>query len=71
MSSRHWIFRVKDILDAIEKIERYVQGMNLTEFRRNTLVIDAVVRNFEVIGEASKNFLPESNAHAQKYLGRK
>lgn len=59
MSSRHWIFRVRDILEAIEKIKRYIHGMTLTEFKRNELVIDAVVRNFEIIGEASKN-IPSS-----------
>jgi len=55
MSSRQWAFRVQDILKAIEKIEHYVKGMTLTKFKQNELVIDAVVRNFEVIGEASKN----------------
>ncbi len=29
MSSREWIFRVRDILNSIEKIERYVDGMTL------------------------------------------
>ncbi len=59
MSSRQWIFRVKDILKAIEKIERYVDSMTLTMFKQNELVIDAVVRNFEIIGEASKS-IPSS-----------
>lgn len=38
--------------------------MTLAEFKNNDLVIDAVVRNFEIIGEASKN-VPTSiqNAH--------
>jgi uncharacterized protein with HEPN domain len=55
VSSREWIFRIQDILKAIEKIERYVKNMSLAKFKQNELVIDAVVRNFEVIGEASKN----------------
>jgi uncharacterized protein with HEPN domain len=55
MSSRQWMFRVQDILNAIEKIERYTDEMTLTKFKQNELVIDAVVRNFEIIGEASKN----------------
>ena len=29
--------------------------MTFSEFKRNGLVVDAVIRNFEVIGEASKN----------------
>jgi uncharacterized protein with HEPN domain len=55
MSSRQWVFRVQDILKAVEKIERYVDGMTLAKFKQNELVIDAVVRNFEIIGEACKS----------------
>ncbi len=62
MSSRQWIFRVKDILKAIEKIERYMDGISLAKFKQNELVIDAVVRNFEIIGEASKS-IPRSIQH--------
>jgi uncharacterized protein with HEPN domain len=59
MSSRQWVFRVQDILMAIEKIERYTDKMTLAKFKQNDLVIDAVVRNFEIIGEASKS-IPSS-----------
>jgi uncharacterized protein with HEPN domain len=59
MSSRDWDFRIQDILNAIKKIERYLENLTLTQFKKNDLVIDAVVRNFEIIGEASKN-IPEA-----------
>lgn len=55
MSSRQWVFRVQDILKEVEKIERYLEGMTWTKFKKNELVIDAVVRNFEIIGEACKS----------------
>lgn len=55
MSSRDWLFRIQDILKAIQKIETYIEGMTLNQFKKNELVIDAVIRNFEIIGEASKN----------------
>lgn len=55
MSSRDWDFRIQDILKAIDKIERFIKGMTLTQFKKNELVIDAIVRNLEVIGEASKS----------------
>lgn len=55
MSSREWEFRIYDILTSIEKIESYLQGMTLTQFKKNELVIDAIIRNLEIIGEASKN----------------
>lgn len=62
MSSRDWAFRIQDILKAIDKIERYLDKMKLVQFKKNDLVIDAVVRNFEIIGEASKN-IPASIRH--------
>ncbi|OIQ76906.1 hypothetical protein GALL_414040 [mine drainage metagenome] len=43
------------ILDAIQRIERYTEGMDEAAFAQNPLVQDAVIRNFEIIGEASKN----------------
>lgn len=60
MSSRDWRFRIQDILKSIQKIETYIEGMTAIQFKKNELVIDAVVRNFEIIGEASKNILPST-----------
>jgi hypothetical protein len=45
---------LNDILEAIDRIENYVKGQTFEEFSKNTLVIDAVIRNFEIIGEATK-----------------
>lgn len=44
-----------DILEAIDRIQLYVKELNYSEFLKSTLVQDAVVRNLEIIGEASKN----------------
>lgn len=46
---------LRHILEAIEKIERYTKGMSKDEFFGNELVVDAVTRNIEIIGEATKN----------------
>lgn len=43
------------ILDAIDRVERYTAGMNLEAYLGSGLVQDAVVRNLEIIGEASRN----------------
>lgn len=43
------------ILEAIERIERYTLDMDVVAFLNNLLVQDAVIRNFEIIGEASNN----------------
>lgn len=55
MSSRGSRFRIEDILKSIQKIELYLDGMTAAQFKKSDLVIDAVVRNLEIIGEASKN----------------
>ncbi len=47
-----------DIKKAIVKIEKYSKGLSLQKFKKNSLVIDAIIRNLEVIGEASKH-IPE------------
>jgi uncharacterized protein with HEPN domain len=49
---------LRDIIQSIELIEKYTQGLSkktLFEDRKNQ---DAILRNFEIIGEAVKN-LPE------------
>jgi uncharacterized protein with HEPN domain len=46
---------IAHILDCIAKIEDYVSEMNEDAFTSNELVQDAVIRNFEIIGEATKN----------------
>lgn len=42
------------ILDCITKIKEYTEGIREQQFMKNPLVQDAVIRNFEVIGEATK-----------------
>lgn len=43
------------IAEAIERIDRYTGDMDEVAFLNNQLVQDAVIRNFEIIGEASNN----------------
>jgi len=56
---------LEDILTAIDKIERYVRGLDEPGFLDDDKTVDAVVRNLEIIGEASRQ-LPEAyrDAHA-------
>lgn len=44
-----------DILEAIDNIKEYTQGMSYGDFIKDKKTKDAVVRNLEVIGEATKN----------------
>ena len=59
MSKRDYKLYIEDILESIEKIKRYTKGMRLEELSKDNKTIDAVVRNFEIIGEASRQ-LPEA-----------
>jgi uncharacterized protein with HEPN domain len=43
------------VIEAIERVGIYTKGMDQPEFLINGLVQDAVIRNFEIIGEASHN----------------
>jgi len=51
---RDYRLYVEDILEAISRIEEYTGELSLEEFRAKGMVIDAVVRNLEIIGEASR-----------------
>lgn len=56
---RDYKLYLDDILESIKRIEEYVEGLSLEKTRKNKLVIDGVVRNLEIIGEAVKNIAPE------------
>ncbi len=62
MSKRDVRLYLTDILDCIDRIERYTTGLSYEDFIKNEMVIDAVTRNLEIIGEASKNIPPELHA---------
>ncbi len=59
MSERDFRLFLNDILESIEKIEKYTANITLKDFANNQMIIDAVVRNFIIIGEASTNIPPE------------
>ncbi|MBW4048485.1 MAG: DUF86 domain-containing protein [Proteobacteria bacterium] len=46
---------LEHILETIDRIKRYTDGQDLQAFKINEMAQDAVIRNFEVIGEASNN----------------
>lgn len=53
MSERSDDLLVEDILDAAEKILRYTKGLTFDQFAMDERTVDAVARNFEIIGEAA------------------
>ena len=52
---RDYKLYIDDILQAIKSIESYTKGFNFGKLKQNKLVVDAVTRNLEIIGEAVKN----------------
>ncbi len=52
---RSYLHFLDDIKDAAGKIREYTDGMTYHEFLKDRRTQDAVIRNFEIIGEATKN----------------
>lgn len=53
---------LQHILDAILRVETYTENMNQSLFLENPMAQDAIIRNLEIIGEASRNierYFPE------------
>lgn len=50
---------LEDMLDAIQKIHRYMKGLSFEDFAQDEKTVDAVVRNLEILGEAVKQ-VPDS-----------
>ena len=56
---RDYQLYLKDILSAMDSIETFVEGMSFEEFRADDKTASAVIRKFEIIGEATKNIPDE------------
>jgi uncharacterized protein with HEPN domain len=56
---RSQLLYLNDISEAAGNIRSYVGNLTFREFRNDRMRVDAVVRNFEVIGEAVKNLSDE------------
>lgn len=50
---------LEHILNWIDKINEYTKGISIDTFLQNSMIQDAVIRNFEIIGEATKNISPD------------
>lgn len=61
---RDYRLYLEDILRAAKNIELYTKGLSAKKLKQNKLVIDAVTRNLEIIGEAAKHI---SAAIKKKY----
>ena len=57
--NRTYRMYLEDIQMAMNRIDEYISGLNFIDFKRDYKTVDAVIRNFEIIGEASKNLPKE------------
>jgi len=56
--SKKYLIYLRDINTSIKNINKFIQGMSLDQFISDDKTSSAVIRKFEIIGEASKN-IPE------------
>lgn len=67
----HSALRVVDYLEhivqAVERIHKYTNNLDEAAFKASDMVQDAVIRNFEIIGEASGNIMRIDRAFLDRY----
>lgn len=56
---KNYVIYLKDILQSMESIEKFVAGSNFEEFKKDDKTASAVIRKFEIIGEATKKIPDE------------
>lgn len=59
MSKRRDSILLEDILESLDKINRYTENINKEQFEKDDMIMDAVVRNLEIIGEATNRLSEE------------
>jgi uncharacterized protein with HEPN domain len=62
--SRNEELYLKDILKSIERINRYIDGITIEQFKADELRADGVLFNLMTIGEAVKNIPDETRQSA-------
>ena len=65
-NERDPILYLEDIELSMKRVQEYIAGHDFQQFKWDYKTVDAVVRNFEIIGEASKNLSPDfKNKYAE------
>lgn len=59
MSKRTPFLLIADMIDSGQKIFAYTDGLSYEEFVSDSKTVDAVIRNFEIIGEAANRLSEE------------
>jgi uncharacterized protein with HEPN domain len=53
--ARDEMLYLRHMLDAVDTIEEYLQGVDETKFKNTRLIQDGVIRQIEIIGEAARH----------------
>ena len=59
MSKRDERLLLEDIIESAKRILDYTKGLSFDDFIQDIKTFDAVIRNFEIIGEAANRISPE------------
>jgi uncharacterized protein with HEPN domain len=54
-SERDPVLYISDIILSMERVQEYITDLDFQKFKWDYKTVDAVIRNFEIIGEATKN----------------
>lgn len=71
MSKRSPSLLIEDMLDAVDRVNRYTEGYDYKRFVIDERTIDAVVRNLEIIGEAAARLPDEVKSTSRNIEWRK
>lgn len=52
---KHYSLFLRDIIEAMEAIEKFIEGMSFENFIQDDKTSSAVIRKFEIIGRGVKN----------------
>ncbi|MFT5667175.1 MAG: hypothetical protein ACI9DK_001363 [Vicingaceae bacterium] len=67
MSKRNDNFLLDDILTSLLRIQSYTNTINFSQFVNDQKTIDAVIRNFEIVGEASNRISTDFKSRNSSY----
>ena len=60
---------LQDILEAVGRIETYVRGLDRAAFEADEKTVGAVLRNLEIVGEATKRVPGSSGSSLRRRSG--
>lgn len=66
---RDYSLYLRDIIDAMDAVEKFIEGIDLPAFQSNDLISSAVIRKFEIIGEAAKNIPDDISSDSMERNG--